>query len=338
MKWWNLALVILAFQKSGAQTLGGNAIFNFIIQPNSAQLSSLGGVNITNIGNDVGMTFHNPSLLRKQMHGQASTSFNSFVAGIKNYSLTTAYHSKKYNTNFGFGLNYFNYGNIIQTDVSGNEFGTFKPIDFVIQLAGSRQYNDNWFYGATLKLINSRYAQFTSNGVAVDVGVTYADTSSKLQVSVIAKNMGSQLKTYNGDNNKEELPFDLQAGITKRLSKAPFQFSLTAHNLHRFDIHYRDTTFLASEGGGSFRNRKFTLSKIVSHLVFSTQINIADKVEISGGYNFLRRKDLNAFSSTNGLNGFTIGAGLLLKYLQVRYASGFYQQHTFNQLSLNLIL
>jgi hypothetical protein len=53
------------------------------------------------------------------------------------------------------------------------------------------------------------------------------------------------------------------------------------------------------------------------------------------GYNFLRRKDLNVLNAANGLNGFTIGGGLLLKYLQVRYATGFYQQKMFNQLGVN---
>jgi hypothetical protein len=78
--------------QSPAQTLGGNAVFNFLSQPNTAQLSALGGVNISTIGNDVGMSFHNPALLRDGMHQQVNTSFNSFVAGIRNFSLTTAYH------------------------------------------------------------------------------------------------------------------------------------------------------------------------------------------------------------------------------------------------------
>ncbi|HEX8331191.1 MAG TPA: type IX secretion system protein PorQ, partial [Segetibacter sp.] len=276
MKIWCLFTLIFSIVKTNAQTLGGNAIFNFVKQPNTAQLSSLGGVNISIISNDVGMAFHNPALLRSEMHGHVNTSFNAFVAGVKNYSLTTAYHSAKYNTNFSFGLNYFNYGNIVQTDASGNELGTFKPNDYVVQFAGSRQYKEKWFYGATIKFINSQYAQYKSNGLALDVGVTYSDTINHLQASVVVKNMGSQLKTYDGSNRKEELPFDLQAGLTKRLAKAPLQFSITAHNLHRFNIYNNDTAFLAEEGDEGFRDKKFTIAKIVSHLVLSTQAYIGD--------------------------------------------------------------
>jgi hypothetical protein len=338
MKVWCLFFLIFSVATSNAQTLGGNAVFNFLKQPNTAQLSSLGGVNISNISSDVGMTFHNPALLRTEMHGHVNTSFNAFVAGINNYSLSTGYHSTKYNSNFSLGLNYFNYGNIAQTDASGNVLGTFRPNDYVVQVSGSRQYKEKWFYGAALKFINSQYAQYKSNGVAMDVGVTYSDTINKLQASVVVKNMGSQLRTNNENSRKEELPFDLQAGVTKRLAKAPLQFSLTAHNLHRFNIYYNDTAFLADEGDESFRDKKFTIAKLISHLVLSTQAYIGDKVEVSAGYNFVRRNDLNAFNAANGLNGFTMGAGLLLKNLQVRYASGFYQQNTFNQFSVNFNL
>lgn len=336
MRLWSFILIFFCV-KSAGQTVGGKAVFNFVKQPNSAQLSALGGVNISNITNDVSMSFHNPALLRSEMHRTVSASFNAFVAGIKNYSLSTAYHDESSATTLGFGLNYFNYGNIAQADASGNELGTFRPHDYVIHFSASRKHKENWFYGATLKYISSQYAQYRSSGVALDIGLIFADTSKHLQASIVVKNMGSQLKTYDG-GRREELPFDLQAGVTKRLKNAPLQFSITAHNLHRFNIYYSDTTFLFNEGVDDFRNKKFTASKILSHLVVATQFFIRDKFEVTAGYNFLRRRDLNTLNAANGLNGVTLGGGLLLKNLDVRFASGFYQQNTFNQLSINFRL
>ncbi|MEY2900921.1 MAG: hypothetical protein RLY89_27, partial [Bacteroidota bacterium] len=49
----------------------------------------------------------------------------------------------------------------------------------------------------------------------------------------------------------------------------------------------------------------------------------------------LRRQSLNAYNLTNGLNGFTLGVGLLLDKLHMHYATGFYQQNLFHQVSLN---
>jgi hypothetical protein len=112
----------------------------------------------------------------------------------------------------------------------------------------SRKYHERFQYGLTMKYINSNYGQYRSSGLAFDVGLSYYDTANQLQVSVAVKNMGTQLNTYDGSNRKEELPFDLQAGITKRLANAPFQFSLTAHHLQKFNTYYNDTAFNASEG------------------------------------------------------------------------------------------
>lgn len=319
----------------GAQTLGGNAVFNFISQPNSAQLSALGGVNISSIGNDVGLVFQSPSLLRNEMHGQVSASFNSFLAGIRNYGLNAGYHFDKAQTNIAIGVNYFDYGTLAQTDAAGNILGTFRPVDYVTQVTASRQYHERFWYGITMKYINSNYGAYRSSGLAFDAGVTYYDSANGLQVTVLVKNMGTQLSTYDAGAEKEELPFDLQAGITKRLANAPIQFSLTAHHLHRFDIMYNDTAFRAAEGENDYASSR-TFQKIFSHLVFSTQVFLGDKLELTAGYNFLRRQELNAYNVTSGLNGFSLGAGLLIKKMQIRYATGFYQSNLFHQLSLNL--
>ncbi len=330
-----IVLALMGTIRLPAQTLGGNAVFNFLSQSNTAQLSALGGVNVSAIGNDVGMAFHNPALLRDGMHQQLSASFNSFLAGIRNYSLTAAVHAEDMGTNFAIGANYFDYGNITRTDASGLILGSFRPVDYVVQVMASRQYHERFRYGATLKYINSNYGQYRSSGLALDLGLSYYDSANQLQVSVVVKNMGTQLATYDGSNRKEELPFDLQAGVTKRLENAPFQFSLTAHHLQAFNTYYNDTSFRASEGENGYANNT-TVQKIFAHLVLSAQVFLSDKLEIDAGYNFQRRQDLNAFNVTSGFNGFTFGTAVLLKKLQIRYAAGFYQSNLFNQLSLNL--
>jgi hypothetical protein len=318
---------------SRAQTLGGNTVFNFLSQPNTAQLSALGGVNISNIGNDAGMSFQNPALLRPQMNQQLNTSFNDFFAGIKNYSLTSAFYLEKPNTSLSVGVNYFDYGIITQTDASGNILGIFHPNDYVVQLSASKQYKERWWYGTTFKFISSNYAQYTSNGIAFDIGVAYYDSANFLQAGVAVKNIGTQLKTYDGSSQRQELPFDLEFGITKRLQHAPIQFSLTMHHIQAFNIYYNDTVFNAAEGIGNSGNNG--LQKVMDHLILSAQFFISNKIEATAAYNFLRRDDLNAYSVANGLNGFTFGAGVLLKKLHIRYATGFYQQNMFHQFSLN---
>lgn len=330
-----LFVIVLVFTTTMcyAQTLGGNTVFNFLSQPNTAQLSALGGVNVSLIGNDVGMAFHNPALLRNEMHQQVNTSFNAFLAGINQYGATAAFHLTNKNLNVGVGVQYLNYGTLVQTDASGNVLGNFRPTDFVFQMMISKQYKEHFWIGATAKYIQSNYGLYRSNALATDIGLLYFDKEQEIQASAVVKNLGTQLATYS-NGNKEELPFDVQAGISKRLKKAPLQFSLTAHNLQRLTIYYNDTSFNALEGGANSGG----LQKVFAHLILSAQVYIADHLAVSFGYNFLRRQDLNVNGTTSGLNGFTMGAGILIKKLQIRYGTGFYQYNMFHQFSLNFNL
>lgn len=331
-----LILIIGNCLNVSSQTLGGNASFNFIQQSNAALLSALGGYNISTINNDVSVTFNNPALLRKEMHQQFSFSFNNFLAGIKNYSVSSAFYNHKYQTIISGGIHYFNYGVFTQTNAAGNILGQMQASDYALQISMCKQHKENWYIGATLKYLNSNYAAFQSNAIAVDVALNFLDTTKFFQAAFVVKNMGTQLKKYSSQSNKQELPFDVQLGITKRLPKAPFQFSLTAYHLQSGNILYNDTLYNLSEGNDAFKHKNYTAEKILSHLVIAAEIILNKQIQINTGYNFLRRFDLNVYNTANGLNGITMGLTLKLKKLHFNYATGFYQQNMFNQFSLKV--
>jgi hypothetical protein len=335
MKLLIAAVFILIHLYGSAQTLGGDAAFNFLKLSPAPQLSALGGVNGSVITKDVSLSYHNPALLRREMHGQVAANFNLFYAGIKNVHAQGAYYKPSWKTSFGVGVNYFNYGTTDQTDAAGNLMGSFRPYDYVVQVSASRKYLERWYYGASLKYIQSAYGIYRSNALALDAGVNYFDTTSMLQVSFLARNMGSQIRTYGGD--AEDMPFDLQLGITKRLIGTPFQFSLTAQRLHQFDLVYNDTAFNNSEQVGDSNDNFFT--NLFRRFVFATQVYAGDRLEFTVGYNVLRRAELSLNNATNGLTGVSFGAGVNLKKMQIRYARSQYQSSTgFNQFGLNVQL
>jgi hypothetical protein len=334
-----LTIVAINFLATcNAQTIGGSSVYNFLKLPNSPQLTALGGINISNISNDIGLSFNNPALLRASMHTQLTTVFNSMYAGIKNYHAMIGFTSESLQTNFSLGTQYLDYGSIPQTDASGNTFGTFRPTDYVLQASASRQYLDKWYYGASIKFIHSSYGIYRSDGIAMDAGVAYYDSASLFQASLLMKNMGIQLKKYQGTTG-DDLPFDLQLGITKRLKNAPIQFSLTGQHLYQFDIRYNDTSFNNDNGFSETSKTGIVLDKIFRHLVLATQFYIGDKIEITAAYNHLRRAELDIYNTTNGLNGFSLGVGALFKKLQIRYSRAYYQNNTaYNQFGLNMQL
>lgn len=331
-------IALLSLYVTGeSQTLGGNSAYTFLNLPNTPQLSALGGINISAITNDAGMSFNNPSLLREDMRDQLHVSFNNMYAGVKNYHSLFAFRSDAWKTNFAAGVHFLDYGIIPQTDASGNVYGSFHPTDYVVQLGASRKYAEKWHYGISLKFISSNYGIYRSNAVAMDIGVSYYDTARLFQVSLVMKNMGTQLKKYLNSQG-DDLPFDLQAGFTKKLAAAPVQFSLTAHHLQQFNIMYNDTAFNNSNGfDQGNENKSFTLDKIFTHLIASGQVIAGNKIELTIAYNYLLHKELVISNTTNGFTGLSLGVGVLFKKIQIRYARNHYQNNTaYNQLGLNL--
>jgi hypothetical protein len=210
--------------------------------------------------------------------------------------------------------------------------GNFRPVDYVVQISAARKYLERWNYGASLKFINSNYQLYRSSAIALDFGVLYSDSSNLFTASILAKNMGFQIKTYAGES--EDLPFDLQIGITKRLAKAPFGFSVTAQHVHQFNVLYNDAGFNADN---NFYSNNNLFNKLLNHFVLAGHIYLGNNLEAMLGYNYLRRQELNIGSSGNGLNGFSMGMRIKFSKLQVLYARSNYQRNvSYNQLGLTL--
>lgn len=322
----------IAFFISRTQTIGGSSAYNFLKLPSTPLLTAAGGVNTSYKTNEVGLSSNNPALLSPDLNTQLALSFNSFLAGIKTYSLTGAYYKEQLNTTFGGHIYFVDYGSIPNTDAAGNVSGNFRPVDYVVQISAARKYLERWDYGASLKFINSNYQLYRSSAIALDFGVLYSDSSNLFTVSILAKNMGFQLKTYAGES--EDLPFDLQIGLTKRLAKAPFGFSVTAQHVHQFNLLYNDAGFNADNNFSS--NNNF-FNRLLNHFVVASHIYLGNNLEATVGYNYLRRQELNVGSSGNGLNGFSMGMRIKFSKLQVLYARSNYQRNvSYNQLGLTL--
>jgi hypothetical protein len=206
----------------------------------------------------------------------------------------------------------------------------YRPSDLAVQIGTSKQYKEKWWLGTAAKFIHSNYGQYRSSALAVDASLIYFDEASGIQAGMVVSNMGMQLNAYAGAV-KEELPFEINVGVSKKLADAPLQFSLTLQQLQRLNLLGSDTSFIVSEFGKNYS----TFDKMMSHVVLGAQLTLAQNINCNLGYNVLRRQSLNGYNITNGLNGVTFGVGVLLPKLYINYATGFYQRNMFHQLSLN---
>ena len=323
----------MASAYSKGQTLGGTAAYNFLKMPASTLLTAAGGVNVSLGTTDPGLAANNPALLRPSMHSAVQFGFSPLMEGIKSYSTTGVLYQEKWKMALSGQVYFVDYGSIPQTDASGNTSGEFRPVDFTLQLGAAKTYLQNWSYGMNIKFVHSTYGTFTSSALAFDAGLQYADTAGLLSVAVLAKNMGFQLSTFAGQT--EDLPFDLQAGLTKKLAKAPFGFSLTAQHLHHFNTQYNDTSF---NRDNFFSSKTSFVGKLLNHFVVAAHIYAGEHLEATLGYNHLRRSELNIGNAANGLNGFSAGVRVLFSRLQVVYARSSYQRNvSYNQLGITVL-
>jgi hypothetical protein len=326
-----LIAIICSSFSSYSQTIGGSSAFNFLHLPPDPILTALGGVNVSYSNHEVGLAANNPSLLDPSLNKKINASFNDLPGGIKAYSLTGALYDEKYHTNFGGHIYFVDYGTIPQTDAAGNQFGYFHPVDYVVQVSASRSYLEKWRYGLSFKLIGSNYQSYKSFAVAIDFGLHYMDSIHLFSAGLVAKNMGLQVKSFGGVT--EDLPFDLQIGITKKLAHAPLAFSLTAQKIHQLNIGYYDPAIVSGNGGSSL------FYKIFNHFVIGSHIFISSNLELNLGYNYLKRNELTLGTSTNGLTGFSGGIRVIFQKLEILYSRSAYQKNiSYNQFGIEIPL
>lgn len=327
-------LVLCLLAATGhAQTLDGNSIYNFLGITMNAQTAAMGGRNVSQLGEGVGALLENPALLRARDHQAVFTNFTFLAPGVTGLNASGAWHVEKSAITFGVSLTHFSYGDEPLTDPAGNILGSFRAMDQMFSVSASAKYGQSWYYGSTLKLIQSVYGPWKSVGMAVDFGLNYYKEEAGFQWGFVAKNMGLQLKTYNGQ--KEDLPFDVVMGITQKLAKAPFSISLTAQRLHNFNILYTDTVFNNENFGQS--GQAGWGKQLLSHLIIGSNIFLGEKVVFSGGFNLLRRNELAIRNISSGLTGFSYGIGLKHRKLTFQYTRSHNQRSvTLQQVSLAL--
>lgn len=338
-----LLLILIAFlgKPMHGQVQGGEHIFEFLRLPSSPHVTAMGGLAAINPSADVMMSTINPALLREKFHTQLGLNYNMYYAGTKVSNLFYAQHVSSLNTTFGLGLHYLDYGKFTLTDNIGNINGSGLARDYCFTLSAARAYLERWRYGATLKYAHSFLINQKADALLVDVGVSYFDTANKVYVGAVIKNAGITVRNYTQGNN-QPLPMDLQIGIMKKFKKAPFAISVTGHHLYTWDVRYDNPADQVDNqllfGDTATTTKNYFADKLFRHLVFALDVNLGKRIEISAGYNHMRRSEL-AYSEKKGSSGFSFGAGIYLNKFVVHYARSYYHiAGAYNELGINFQL
>jgi hypothetical protein len=316
--------------------VGGQGIYRFLNLHPSARVAALGGTHISVVDNDINLALQNPSLLNSSMHKQATFNTVNYFSDISSGYIAYAHHADSLKTTFSAGLQYINYGVFQGATAQGVPTGTFRAGDYNLHVSAARQWGKYFRYGAALKFIYSTYEQYTSLGIATDVAVTYHNEEKLFTAALVARNLGYQLTTYNG--TRENLPFEVQLGLSKKLKHMPMRFSLVAHNLQKFDLTYnnpnRPGQQIDLETGLPVEEKITFGDKVMRHMIIGGELLLSKNFNIRFGYNHLRRKEMT-IEGKRGLVGFAWGFGLRLNRFHVSYgSSSFYVGQNTNHFSI----
>ncbi len=305
-----------------AQT-GGQNSFQFVNLPGNAHVAALGGMNVSTYDRDVNMVWQNPALLRDTMKQYLSVSYIPFFASVKGGSMSYAHKFKKIGVLAG-GIQYINYGSMVERDETGNELGSFRPQDLVIMVAKSHTIG-LFTLGGTLKYVASSITPaYTSYGLMMDAGGVFRHPTRDFTVGLTFKNVGFALKKYNKDA-PVRAPFDIQLGTSYKLEHIPVRLSLTAHHLYKFDITYLDTAQNKKYDldGNEIPQKKNFADKALRHFVIGTEFLITKNLHARLAYNFQRRREMR-LEDRAGTAGFSWGVMLRIKAFELDFSRATY--------------
>ncbi|MBQ7420887.1 MAG: type IX secretion system protein PorQ [Prevotella sp.] len=274
--------------------------YNFLRLPVSAHAAALGGENITIIEDDPALMFSNPALAASVSDQSIGLNYMNYMSGA-NYMGASFTKVLKEKATLAGGVQYMNYGKMKEVDENNVQTGEFSASEIAISAIFSYQLGKNLVGGITAKFITTYLGDYNSMAMGVDLGLNYYDPEREWSLSAVAKNLGGQLKAYEEDYGK--MPFDLQVGVSKTLTGAPFRLSATLTDLTHYDYRF------------------------INHLNLGVDILLSDQIWIGAGYNFRRNDEMKIQStddeSSHGA-GLSLGAGLNLERFKLNIAYGKY--------------
>lgn len=305
--------------------IGGQNSYQFLDLDFNARSVALGGDFGVVKDDDINLSIINPAAITNNMNSNVALNHAFYPAGISVGQLLLGHDFSKIGTVI-MHLRYANYGRFTQRDITGVEIGKFTAGDYAFGASYGKKLNERFSIGGTVNFILSQYESYFSFGTGVDFSVMYHNPKSQLTTTILARNIGIQIKGYT-KNNRETLPVELLAAVSYKLPHAPFRFSLTLHDLNTLDLTYNDPNakpIIDDFSQDTIPVYKASVAeKIFRHVNFGIEILPTETFFIRLGYNFDRRQTFSIADRTT-ISGFSGGFGFKVKKLHVNYSVAFH--------------
>ena len=289
-------VAIMAVSVLLATAQESQTVYNFLRLPVSAHAAALGGDNSTLVEDDASLVFHNPALANNVTDRTLNLNVMTYMEGATTASASFLRAAGERGT-WGVMGQFMSYGSMKETSAAGQQTGDFSAKDIAVGGSFAYAMSEHFSGGMTAKMVASYIGQYNSLGAAVDLGLNYYDAESELSASLVARNLGGQLKAYEDDF--ERMPLDVQLGFSKRLLRSPLRLSASLVRLNDWE---------------------YGLGK---HIVVGADLILSPQFYIAAGYNALRAAEMKIEESDGASAhgaGLSLGAGLLLERIKLSVA------------------
>lgn len=293
-------IIILTIMAIAAKAQDSRTGYNFLRLPVSAHAAALGGDNISIIEDDESMIFNNPALLSSVSDKTINLNYMNYMSGANTASAAFNRIIKE-RASVAASAQFIDYGKMKEMDENNVQTGEFSAKDISIAGYFSYMLTERIAGGITAKFVTSYIGDYNSIAMGIDLGLNYYDPEKEWSVSLVAKNLGGQMKAY--DDQYDRMPIDVQLGASKRFAHMPFRLSATLVDLNHLDY------------------------KFINHLVMGADIIISPTIWVGVGYNFRRANEMKITEvdgeSSHGA-GLSFGAGINLERFKLNLAYGKY--------------
>ncbi|PHS61828.1 MAG: penicillin-binding protein [Flavobacterium sp.] len=313
-----LFLFILLSSLLAKAQIGGRYAYQFLNLTTSPRMAALGGKVITNYDYDPTQALVNPASINPAMDNQLSVNYVNYIGDVNYGSAAYAYSWDRRTQVIHAGVTYVNYGSFDGYDEQGNPTNSFSGSEVALSIGHARNIAfTNFHLGGNIKFISSTLEQYSSFGIALDLGVMYVYEDWDLNISVVGRNIGKQITAFN--EVYEPLPFELIAGISQTLMNVPIRWHLTLENMQVWNIAFansnRDETDL--EGNVTTEDINF-VDDVFRHMIFGIELFPEKGFNIRLGYNVRRAQELRIIEK-RAFAGLSAGFSIKFNKLRVSY-------------------
>lgn len=314
-----VVLCTLLLATASVAQVGGKSTYQFLNLLNSPRQAALGGKVVTNYDYDPTQALFNPASINPAMDNQLSVNFVNYLGDVSYGTAAYAYSWDRRTQVIHAGVTYINYGKFDGYDEQGNQTSSFSGGEAALSFGHARNiaYTD-FHIGGNIKFISSKLEQYSSFGVAADIGVFYYYENWDLHITGVARNLGTQITPY--EDTYERLPFELIFGISQTLQNIPIRWHFTLEQMQQWNVAFanpnRDINDL--EGGTTSEKIGF-IDNAFRHMIIGLELFPEGGFNIRLGYNLRRAEELRIVEQ-RAFAGLSAGFSIKLNKLRLSYS------------------